>query len=279
MEVYALVGSSGTGKSHRAMIVAYDNGIDTIIDDGLLIRDGFKIAGKSAKREATALRAVKRAIFLEPEHASEVREAILRENPAKILILGTSDRMTKKIAAALELPEPSKTINIEDVATKREIQLAHELRETHGMHVIPLPSVEVKRDFPGYLVDPLKYFFMKKNESRRKIGEKSIIRPKFSQIGKLIITERAVDQLTTIIAVQTPGVTSCNKVIVEMKDEGATIRVELTAQYGYYLPEIAVSVQNTLSQNLEYLTGLIIYGVHVLIKSLDITKTERKEEL
>lgn len=51
MEVYALVGPSGTGKSHRAMVVAYENGIDTVIDDGLLIRDGMKIAGKSAKEK------------------------------------------------------------------------------------------------------------------------------------------------------------------------------------------------------------------------------------
>lgn len=283
MEVYSLVGSSGTGKSHRAMVVAYENGIDTVIDDGLLIRDGLKIAGKSAKREATALRAVKRAIFLDPEHVKEVQTAIARENPERILILGTSERMTKKIAAALSLPEPSKVIKIEDVATEREIQLAHELRETHGMHVIPLPSVEVKRDFPGYLVDPLKYFFSKKNENRRKIGEKSIIRPKFSQIGKLIITEHAVSQLTSYITVQIPGVTNCNKVLVEMKDEGATIRLELTVRFGYYLPEIAVNVQKSVSENLENLTGLVIYNVHVIIKALDITKDttkmEREEEL
>ncbi len=278
MEVYALVGPSGTGKSHRAMVVAYENGIDTVIDDGLLIRDGMKIAGKSAKREATALRAVKRAIFLDPDHAHEVREAISRENPEKILILGTSERMTKKIALALELPEPSTTIRIEDIATEREIKLANELRQTHGMHVIPLPSIEVKRDFPGYLVDPLKYFFSKKNENRRKIGEKSIIRPKFSQIGKLIITENAMIQLTTYITLQNSRVSSCNKVQVEMKDEGATIRMEITVQYGCNLPEVAQSVQNSVSRNLENLTGLINYGVHVIIKSLDVTKLEGKEE-
>jgi len=35
---YALVGSSGTGKSFRAKLVAQKYGIDLIIDDGLLIR-------------------------------------------------------------------------------------------------------------------------------------------------------------------------------------------------------------------------------------------------
>jgi len=256
------------------MIVAYENGIDTVIDDGLLIRDGLKIAGKSAKREATALGAVKRAIFLEREHAQEVRSAIEREKPDKILVLGTSERMVQRITTALALPRPRRIIRIEDISTEREIQLAQELREIHGMHVIPLPTIEVKRDFPGYLVDPIKYFFSKKSEPRRKIGEKSIIRPKFSRIGKLIITEHAVEQMAAYLALKTAGVTYVNKVMVEMKDEGATVKLELTAKYSWYLPEVAENVRKNVRQNLENLTGLIIYGVHIVFRSLELPKAD-----
>jgi uncharacterized alkaline shock family protein YloU len=271
MEVYALVGSSGTGKSHRAMVVAYEHGIDTVIDDGLLIKDGCKIAGKSAKREATALKAVKRAIFLDPEHAKEVRESLETLNLPRILILGTSLRMVERITDALQLPHPVKVINIEDIATDREIKLAMELRENHGMHVIPVPTIEVKKDFPGYLVDPLKYFFKKKNESRRKIGEKSIIRPKFSMIGKLIISEIAVSQIVTYLVIQINGVTQVNRVFVEMREEGVTVRIEITARYGTYLPELAKNVQRSVHQQLEGITGLIVYGTHVVLKSVEIT--------
>lgn len=278
MEVYALVGSTGTGKSHRAMVVAYENGIDTVIDDGLLIKDGCKLAGKSAKREATALQAVKRAIFLDAAHASEVRQALEKENPQRILVLGTSLRMVERITDALSLPKPKKVIRIEDIATEREIKLAQELRETHGMHVIPVPTIEVKKDFPGYLVDPLKYFFSKKNEARRKIGEKSIIRPKFSLMGKLIITEYAVAQITTYVVMQTPGVAQVNKTQVEMSDEGVTIRLELTGKYGRFLPEVARDVQKNLQRNLESLTGLIVYGVHVVFRSLDIRSLTQKDK-
>lgn len=278
MEVYALIGSTGTGKSHRAMIVAYENGIDTVIDDGLLIKDGCKLAGKSAKREATALQAVKRAIFLDPGHAGEVRAALEKENPQRILVLGTSLRMIERITDALYLPRPKQVIKIEDIATEREIQLAQELRETHGMHVIPVPTIEVKRDFPGYLVDPLKYFFSKKNEARRKIGEKSIIRPKFSLIGKLIITEYAVAQITTYVVMQTPGVVQVNKSLVDMKDEGVTIKLELTGKYGRYLPDVARDVQKNVQKNLESLTGLIVYGVHVVFKSLEAKASGLKDK-
>ena len=51
MDVIALVGPSGTGKSHRALKVAKDHQADAIIDDGILIQNGKIIAGASAKTE------------------------------------------------------------------------------------------------------------------------------------------------------------------------------------------------------------------------------------
>lgn len=269
MDVYALVGASGTGKSHRAMVVAYDHGIDTVIDDGLLIKDGYKVAGRSAKREATALGAVKRAIFLDPEHAREIKEYLEKLNPPRLLILGTSERMVERITTELKLPSPVKVIHIEDIATEREIKMAKELRENHGMHVIPVPTIEVKKDFPGYLVDPLKYFFKKKNESRRKIGEKSIIRPKFSLMGQLLISESAMTQIVTYVAVQIPGVTQVNKVTVCMMEERVSVKLEITARYKLFLPDLAKQVQIAIHQQLENITGLIVCGVDIIFKSLD----------
>ena len=55
LKVYALVGPSGTGKSHRALWVAKENNIEYIVDDGLLIKGNEIIGGKSAKREITRI--------------------------------------------------------------------------------------------------------------------------------------------------------------------------------------------------------------------------------
>ena len=57
------------GKSHNANSVMEDYGIELMIDDGLLIKDGKKMAGSSAKAEETTVAAVKRAIFHDPIHA------------------------------------------------------------------------------------------------------------------------------------------------------------------------------------------------------------------
>ena len=51
MEVIAFFGPPGTGKSDRALVVAYENKASCIIDDGILIYHSRIVAGKSAKRE------------------------------------------------------------------------------------------------------------------------------------------------------------------------------------------------------------------------------------
>ena len=101
MKVYALVGKSGTGKSHHSMWVARENNIDYIIDDGLLVSDNQIIAGKSAKREPTKVASVRRAIFSDKIHQDEVKKAITDYNIQSLLIIGTSERMANKIADAI----------------------------------------------------------------------------------------------------------------------------------------------------------------------------------
>ena len=49
MEVFAFIGPPGTGKSDRALVVAYENRCACIIDDGILIYHNRWVAGASAK--------------------------------------------------------------------------------------------------------------------------------------------------------------------------------------------------------------------------------------
>ena len=87
MEVVAFVGPSGTGKSHHAIGVAFDNRCDAIIDDGLLIKGTKILAGTSAKNEDNRIQAVKRAIFTDEGHAQAVREALATNNIHRLLII------------------------------------------------------------------------------------------------------------------------------------------------------------------------------------------------
>lgn len=165
IRVCAFVGPSGTGKSYRAQMVAGENNIEYIIDDGLLVKGNAVIAGTSAKKAPTKIETVKHALFLEEQEKREMQEAFVKYNPTAILILGTSDGMVKKIAQNLELPPISKTIYINEVATEDEMENARRIRTTEGKHVIPVPTFEIKKDFSGYLLDPLQIF--KSNRKRK----------------------------------------------------------------------------------------------------------------
>ena len=198
MEVIAFFGPPGTGKSDRALVVAYENKASCIIDDGILIYHSRIVAGKSAKREESRLKAVRRAIFWDAEQREDVRQALEKINPKRVLILGTSDRMVETICKALGLPKPSKYIRIQDVARPDEMLKAKEARNKEGKHVIPVPTMELKPYFKGYLIDPLRFFRNRKKEMPKRFSEneeRSVVRPVFSYYGKLSFSDRVIESL------------------------------------------------------------------------------------
>ncbi|MDD4600783.1 hypothetical protein SDC9_06147 [bioreactor metagenome] len=274
MEVIALVGPSGTGKSHRALIVSHEYNIDTIIDDGILIKDSKIIAGHSAKKERSKIRAVKRAIFMEEDHAQEVREAIEEVKPERILILGTSINMVEKIVSVLCLPPILKIINIEEIATPAEIAKARESRLKEGKHIIPVPTIELKPHFSGYLIDPLEIFFKKsKSKKRRRLGEKSIVRPIFSYYGKLLISDAVISAIVDRVATHETAITRTGQIVIknfQEKEKGISISLDVTIKYGYPLREEVLAAQKRIKDVVEYMTGLLVNEVNVAVKRLSI---------
>lgn len=275
MDVIALVGPSGTGKSHRALIVAHENKADAIIDDGILIKDGKIIAGHSAKREASKIMAVRRAIFILPGHADEVRAAIEKTHPYRILILATSENMAYKICKILKLPSISKIINIEDIATRAEMQKAYNCRIKEGKHIIPVPTIELKPHFSGYLIDPIQSFFKKSRTKRRRLGEKSIVRPIFSYYGRLIIDDSTILSIVSQIGTDKKTIdrlfgVHIDHIFNEGEDQGICISFKVVLFYGRHIPTLLKELQKKVKITIEYMTGMIVQKVDITVKALRI---------
>ena len=276
IKVYAFVGPSGTGKSYRAQMVASEKNIKFIIDDGLLIMDNKVIAGESAKKAPTKVGTVKHALFYEEEEREQITKALKKYRPQSILILGTSDGMVKKIAANLGVPEISETIYITDVATKQEMETARRIRVTEGKHVIPVPTFEIKKDFSGYLLDPLQIFKSKGKGKKPYISEKSIIRPTFSYLGKFTISDLVFRQILEYIAVQTPAIYKILKTRVENYGEGAKIYLEVTIMYGYNVVEGIKEFKEKARREIEKLTAMNVVELDVVAKNIYVPEKTQK---
>ena len=268
MKVYAFVGPSGTGKSYRAQMVAGEKNTHFIIDDGLLIKDNEVIAGESAKKASTKVATVKHALFYEDDEKETIIKALKKYKPESILILGTSDGMVKKIAENLGLPEISETTYINDVATEQEMETARRIRVTEGKHVIPVPTFEIKKDFSGYLLDPLQIFKSKGKGKEPYISEKSIIRPTFSYLGKFTISDLVFRQILEYLATQTPAIYKILKTRVENYGDGAKIYMEVTIMYGYNVVDGIKDFKEKARKEIEKLTAMNVVELDVVAKNI-----------
>ena len=268
IRVYAFVGPSGTGKSYRAQMVASEKDIKYIIDDGLLIKENQIIAGISAKKAQTKIETVKHAIFLDEERKTEMCSAIKKYKPESILILGTSDDMVKKIAHNLNLPEIEEIIYITDVATKQEMETARRIRQTEGKHVIPVPTFQIKKDFSGYLLDPLQIFKMKGKGQKPYIAEKSIIRPTFSYLGNFTISDSVFKEIVEYIASKMPEIHKILRTRANNTPEGPVIYMEVSVVYGYNVMECLTEFKKRAKKEIENLTAMNVQSIDVVAKNI-----------
>lgn len=271
MEVYALVGAAGTGKSHRASLVATAYGISHVIDDGLLIVGARIVAGVSAKKEDSRMAAVRRAIFAEAAHAEDVRAALAADRPERVLILGTSRHMVELITDALDLPRPDKFIDIREIASPDEIRRARRIRRLEGKHVIPAPTFEVRKSFSGYLVDPLR-LLRRGGRQEEQLIEKSMVRPTFSALGKFFIADTVIGAIAERAACDVDGVLAAQRAVVEVDPAGVRVAVDVVVRFGARLPDVLAAAQAGIAAAIERMTALNLVAVDVVARRVAVAE-------
>lgn len=287
MEVIAFVGGSGTGKSHRALGLAHENSVECIIDDGILIHDNKIVAGFSAKKESSRLKAVRRAIFQDPVQVKEVRSQLDVIKPNRLMIIGTSDNMVKKITKALGIQEPDRYIRIEDVATPKEIEKAQYARLKEGKHIIPVPTMELKPHFKGYLIDPIKTIWRRRTLRKQdpdKIGqigsegfERSVVRPAFSYYGRLTFDDDVIIKLIRNGLKKVPGVDASSDIAFKKSSKGQNgliLDMSVVIDQGHPVKPLMQQVQKSVRNELEYITGMSVERMSIKVKN--IVETKRK---
>jgi uncharacterized alkaline shock family protein YloU len=284
MKVVSFTGKSGTGKSFQATALAQRRGFDAIIDDGLLIYKGQIVAGSSAKKCASKAAAMRTALFNYEDHRQSVKAAIERYEPKVLMIIGTSDRMTDIVASQLGLDPISERIYIEDVTTEEERKIAAHYRLDEGEHVIPAPVGQLRRDFAGYFMDPIKHFIDKargnavEDEQKADDGpnDRTVVRPTFSYFGSFSISEQVIRDIVRIAAEKY----STHLVVVDRMSNGKQISMSVTIDVmAVRDPESVdkcIALQHDVFDALATMTAFTIESVNVRIR--DIVK-DREEML
>ena len=271
MEVFGLSGKSGTGKSYHSGELCAKYNIDALIDDGLLIYKNDIVAGKSAKTSTTKLGAVKAAVFTRDEDRDAMVRALEKYRPEKLLIIGTSDRMVMEIASRLGLPEPDEKhlVHIEDIASRSQMRKAQKKRNKDGMHVIPAPTLQVKKQFSGYFLDPRKAF---RKGSSLPAPEKTIVRPTYSYLGNFNISEKAINDIVYYLGRKTDGVAQVLFSASENTEEGLFVRAIVQVEYGINIPSVAENLQKRIYEDISAMTAFNILGVDVEIRDFKFKK-------
>ncbi len=277
MKVYAFVGPSGTGKSHRAQMVARSKNTEYIIDDAILIKGNKILCGDSAKKSATKIEAVKRALFSFKGQVEEVQKVLEEEKPESILILGTSDDMVQKIVRNLKLPEIEETIYIEDVSTQEEIAAARSARMSGGKHVIPVPTFELKKDFSGYLLDPLQIFRWKGRNTEPVIIEKSLIRPTFSYLGRYTISDNVIRLIVQHVAEGISAIYKLQRINIDSKSVGGVnIYIDVIVEYGVIVRPALANYKEKLKKEIDRLTAMNVIDIQIAAKGIHFPKKSDK---
>lgn len=268
VNVIAFVGSAGTGKSQRAQLVALNLGIEYIIDDGLVIRRGQIVSGRSAKAEKNQVRAIRRALFQFEDHRRAVRSYLDKARPCSVMIIATSDEMISHIVENLGLPVPEKTIRIEEVASPEEILNAQKERNLKGQHVIPVSHVQVRKNFAGKLVGRLRVLWSDRGGHE---GEKTIVRPPFNFYGDLHIAPMAVEQMGRFIALRSRGIAKVLGFEVRPSEDGIAISISVRAVIGERnLSETGAMLRERVFRAVSYFTGLEVRRIDVHVQEVEM---------
>ena len=278
MKVASFTGKSGTGKSFQATALAQSRGFDAIIDDGLLIYKGRIVAGSSAKKCASKAAAMRTALFNYEDHREAVREAIQQYDPEALMIIGTSDRMTDIVADQLGIGPIGERIYIEDVTTEEEREIARHFRQDEGEHVIPAPVGQLRRDFAGYFMDPIKHFIDRakgnavhpgaRREDDEGPNDRTVVRPTFSYSGSVTISEQEIRDIVRIAAEKYESHLAVVDRMNNGKQTNMSVTIDVMAIRDPAAVDMCIALQKDVFEALAEMTAFTIESVNVRIRDI-----------
>ena len=159
------------------------------------------------------------------------------------------------------------------------MQEARRIRQTQGKHVIPVPTFEIKKDFSGFILDPLQIFKSKGKDNKPYISEKSIIRPTFSYLGKFVISDTVFRQIIEYLVIKTEGLYKATRVRIDKigENEGVSVYIEVVVEYGFNIVETLKDFKKKCKREIENLTAMNVENVDITAKGIHVSEEIKGE--
>jgi len=100
------------------------------------------------------------------------------------------------------------------------------------------------------------------------IGEKSVVRPTYSYMGKFTISNKTITQIIEMAASKLNKLSKVSKIKIRKKNEGIFIEIDVILTYGENVVENAENIQKSIKEDVEHMTNINVLSVDVHIKSV-----------
>ena len=147
--------------------------------------------------------------------------------------------------------------------------MAKRMRIEEGKHVIPVPTFEIKKEFSGYFLHPLRGF--QRNLDKEKstgMADKSIVRPTFSYMGDYKISDNVINEIAIHEANKIDGLEKVQNINLRKTNHGVHIDMTVIIKYGYSIFDVCKQIQYSVRDNVEKYTSVNARRVNILVKNL-----------
>ena len=140
--------------------------------------------------------------------------------------------------------------------------------------MIPVPAMEIKKQFSGYFLDPLQLFKRKGKAEFQKIGEKSVVRPTFSYYGKYTISDYAIYQLINHIIVEMPEMEKITRFRCNNTPDGLFVDMDVVMVFAILMDALK-RAQRSIGKELDRFAGIHLNKLAINVKTLVISKSHQ----
>ena len=132
-----------------------------------------------------------------------------------------------------------------------------------------MPTLQLKRDFAGYFLDPLRIFRGINVLGKAQYSEKTVVRPTFSYMGDFFISDSVMNDIAECVAEEFEGVSGVMRVYENTSPDNLVMEVAISIGRGSPLWETAMDFQKRLAEVVEYMTAFNVVKVNVEIRKIE----------